>query len=468
MKNAKGIPVQLLYNLVLPLIGLASLPVWLAAFAVRPKLAKGLGQRLGFLPKSLRETIQAAPRPRVWLHAASVGEIAAIAPVARQLHDRNPQWSLLVSTMTQSGQEQAKRQIPFAAATLLLPLDFYGAARRVLNVAEPQLVAIAETELWPNFARQVKRHGSQLALINGRMSERSFSRYRRLQPLIRRLLERFDLLAVQTEKDQERFQALGANPQRVKVIGNVKFDVPVETDLEPLRAELRLAPDRPVWVAGSTRPGEEAIVVEAFQQVLAAQPSALLILAVRHLERIKEIQRLLGERRLAYALRSRVAKELLDFPVILVDTMGELAKFYGLANVAFVGGSLMPFGGHNPLEPAAWGVPVLVGPHTEHFSQAVAALTAAGGAQVVTQASDLAQAVIRLLADSREAKRRGGKARDVVAASQGGAVETVEMLQKLMLIKQWAGEVRRWRQESLAQAPRPAAVEKLPEDWPEW
>jgi 3-deoxy-D-manno-octulosonic-acid transferase len=460
--------VHLLYNLLLPVVGLLGLPVWLAALAVRPRLARGLGQRLGFLPKALREVIQAAPRPRVWLHAASVGEIAAIAPVARLLHERDPQLSLVVSTMTQSGQEQARRQIPFAAAILLVPLDFPGAVRRSLRLAEPQLVAIAETELWPNFVRRAKRQGSQLALINGRMSERSFRRYRRFRPLLRRLLERFDLLAVQTEKDQERFQALGANPQRIKVIGNVKADAPVEADLAPLRAELRLDPERPVWVAGSTRPGEEEIVLEAFQEVLRAQPSALLILAVRHLDRVREIQRLLGEKRLAYALRSRVSKELLDFPVILVDSMGELAKFYGLGTVAFVGGSLMPFGGHNPLEPAAWGVPVLLGPHTEHFAQAASSLVAAGGAQVVNQAQDLAQAVIQLMSHPREAKRRGKQARQVVASSQGAAVETVELLQKLMLIKQWAGEVRRWRQESLAQAPRPAPSEKLPDDWPEW
>lgn len=459
---------HLWYNLLLSILGLLGLPLWLVLLAVRPQLGRGLGQRLGFLPKSLRELIQDAPRPRVWLHAASVGEVAAIAPLARLLHERDPQLSLIVSTMTQSGLEQARKQIPFAAATLLAPLDFPGAVRRSLGLAEPQLVAIAETELWPNFVRRAKRQGSQLALINGRMSERSFRRYRHFRTLLRRMLERFDLLAVQTEKDQERFQALGANPQRVKVIGNVKADAPLEADLAPLRAELRLEPERPVWVAGSTRPGEEEIVLEAFQEVLKAQPSALLILAVRHLDRVREVQRLLGEKRLAYALRSRVSRELLNFPVILVDSMGELAKFYGLGTVAFVGGSLLPFGGHNPLEPAAWGVPVLVGPHTEHFSQAVAALVSSGGAQVVGQAQELAQAVIKLMSRPQEAKRRGKQAREVVTSSQGAAAETVELLQKLMLIKQWAGEVRRWRQESLAQAPRPAPTEKLPEDWPEW
>lgn len=458
----------LFYNIILYGLSLLLSPLLMLTLPFSPKWRKGIWSRLGWYPRKIRETFREMSRPRVWIHAASMGEIVAISPVARLLQERNPEMAIVISTATLTGYMHAQAKMPFAAAVILAPLDYPGAVKRAMNMVEPNMVVIAETELWPNFIRQTKRRGSQLALINGRMSEKSFKRYALVKDLLRRMLDRFDLVAVQTEKDGERFRNLGANPQRLKVIGNVKFDVPSEAGLEQLREELRIAPGRPLWVAGSTRPGEEEIILDAFSQVLEQVPDTLLILAVRHLERLGEVKRLLVQRRLAFALRSHVSKELLDFPIILLDTMGELSKVYGLGQVAFVGGSLAPFGGHNPLEPATLGVPVLVGPHTEHFAQVSSILVERGGAQVVKNAEELARAVTTYLTHPDQVRHSGEQAKQAVAAYQGAAMQTVDLLQKLMLIKQWAGEVRRWRQESLQTNAYPSQQETLPDDWPEW
>jgi 3-deoxy-D-manno-octulosonic-acid transferase len=457
------------YNLVLRLGSVLLSPVWVPAALFARQVRTGLGTRLGFPPRVLREALGDLPRPRVWFHAASVGELSAIAPVAAAFQERMPNAVLMVSTMTLNGLALAAERVPSAARTFLVPLDLRGAVRRMLRWVEPDLLVIGETELWPNLVREAKRRGCQLALVNGRLSERSHDRYRRVRGLMRQVLGRFDLLAVQTERDAERFLSLGANPQRVKVTGNVKADQDGPgADLDALRAELRLTPELPVWVAGSTRPGEEALVLEAFAQVRTQVPEAVLILAPRHLERLREVERLLAEHKLAFSRRSRVPGELLAFPVILLDTLGELARIYGLGRVAFVGGSLVPQGGHNPLEPAVLGVPVLFGPHTEHFAQTAEVLQRKGGARTVADAGELARAVTALLQDPEEARRRGELARRAVSSQRGAAAATAELLQKLMLIKRWSSEVKGWRAEAAAGAQRSGGKDISLEDWPEW
>jgi 3-deoxy-D-manno-octulosonic-acid transferase len=237
-----------------------------------------------------------------------------------------------------------------------------------------------------------------------------------------------------------------------------------------LSSELRLSRSRPVWVAGSTRPGEEEIILDAFALVRAQVPDAVLILAPRHLERLGEVEKMLLARRLEFTTRSRVPTELLDFPVVVLDTLGELAKIYGLGRVAFVGGSLAPWGGHNPLEPAGLGVPVLFGPHTEHFSKAADILLERGAAAVVHDARDLAAAVLVFLLDPEASRRQGELAREAVASHRGAAGQTATLLQKLMLIKRWGSEVKNWRSETLAGASsKPAgSPSAMLDDWPEW
>jgi 3-deoxy-D-manno-octulosonic-acid transferase len=457
-----------LYNTLLRLSTLLAFPFLLLALVFSSKVRKGFGARLGFHSRKVKEDFQEMARPRIWIHAASVGELSAIAPVARALKERNTDMSIVVSTMTVTGLEQARKKIPFASAIFLMPLDYSGIVKRMLDRIEPNLLVIAETELWPNLLRQTKRTGCQLALINGRISERSFRRYKWFRSIMQQMLERFDLIAVQSAQDFERFRQLGANPQRLKIIGNVKFDAETGHNTQKLREDMRLPADRPIMVAGSTRPGEEEIIIAAFQKIQVAVPNVVLILALRHLERLGDIERMLSQQRIAFTHRSRINKELLDFPVILLDTMGELADMYGLGQVAFVGGSLLPFGGHNPLEPASLGVPVILGPHTQHFAEVTELLLKHQGVLVVSNADEMAKEVTELLQKPERAIQQGQRAKQAVTACQGTAAQTVELLQKLMLIKRWAGEVRQWRKETLHTSAYNSQQETLPDDWPEW
>jgi 3-deoxy-D-manno-octulosonic-acid transferase len=458
------------YNLILKILACTAGPWVLLALLFFPKGRQGFWARLGFYSREQREAFGELPRPRVWFHAASVGELSAIAPIAAALKERQPNMAIVVSTMTLNGYGLIEEKIPAVAQKILVPLDFPGAVRRALRCVEPDILVIAETEIWPNLLNQAKRFGCQLALVNGRMTEKSFSRYRRLGSWLREILDRFDLLAMQSQADAERYQRLGANAQRLKITGNAKFDASLIELPQALMQELRLSPEQPVWVAGSTRPGEEEIILDAFAQIKKQVPEAVLILAPRHLERLPEVEKMLLARRLEFMYRSRVASELFDFSIIVLDTMGELVKIYGLGRIAFVGGSLVPLGGHNPLEPAGAGVPVLFGPHTEHFVKGAEVLLERGGGQVVRNADELARAVLDCFQDPEAAKRRGESARQAVTAHRGAAGQTAALLQKLMLIKRWGSEMKNWRSEN----PSPFSPKKtgnqgvMLEDWPEW
>ncbi len=437
-----------MYNI---LWGMATAVVtpFLPFLLISKKIRTGLTNRFGYIPKDKLARLKQLPEPRLWFHAASVGELSVVAPIVRHLKQRNAALSIVVTTMTTSGLDHVARKIPEVDVAFLAPLDYPAAVRKVVHQIQPALMVVAETELWPNLILTVKSSGSQLALVNGRLSEKNVKPYRLLGNLMRRTLEKFELLTIQSESDAQRFIALGANPQRIKIVSNVKSDQTTAQSAVDFRRLLRLKPDQPVWVAGSTRPGEEAQIIDAFKQVRQAMPEAVLILAPRHLNRLKEIERLLMEKQQAFTYRSRLEEEMIDFPVIVLDTMGELAALYGCAQVALVGGSLAPFGGHNPLEPALQGVPVVVGPHMNHFAKSTEMLLQAKGALQVEDGEQLAQAVIRLLTHPHEAKAMGRRAHGAVASTQGSAMQTAEMLLKLMLIKRWSLEVKSWRQESV-------------------
>jgi 3-deoxy-D-manno-octulosonic-acid transferase len=375
----------------------------------------------------------------------------------------------VVSTMTASGFKVAKERVPGAAEKIFVPLDLPGAVRRALRRIEPDLLIVAETELWPNLILETKRAGCQVTMINGRISEKSSQRYAWMKSLTADMLQAFDLLAVQTEADARRFVALGAKAPRIKVTGNIKNLGSPQVPGDQLAAELRLKPGTPVWVAGSTRPGEEEIILEAFSRVRAQVPDATLILAPRHLERIGAVEKILRERQLPYVRRTAMFQELLNWPVILLDTLGELAQIYGLGTVAFVGGSLVPQGGHNPLEPAVAGVPVIMGPHHENVTEPMNFLQQAGAAQVAGDAETLAAAVSACLLNPETARARGEQGRRAAASRQSAAGQTVELLQKVMLIRRWGTEVKNWRSEgTTAAGTRAGANDPWLEDWPEW
>ncbi len=378
----------------------------------------------------------ACGEPRIWAHAASVGEVGALRAVMAGLLGERPGATLVVTTMTAAGRDAARRTIPGARAHLLAPLDCRRALRAFLGAIRPTLVLIAETELWPNYFIESRRAGERLAIVNGRISERALGRYRYIRPLLRQALACADLILAQTEDDARRFLALGAPAGRIKVTGNTKFD-PASLADAPLRAELAaFAPACPLLVAGSTAPGEEQIVIAAWRELRGRFDQLALALAPRHLERIAEVEEILRAAQLEYLKASAAEAGAGATPrVLLLDTMGELRAMYGRAAIAFVGGSLLPGrGGQSLAEPAAAAVPVLFGPFHESQRAVASALLEARAGAVVRDAAELARAAASLLGDEAERLAAGHRARAVVARMAGGVGATLMHLRPLISV----------------------------------
>jgi 3-deoxy-D-manno-octulosonic-acid transferase len=372
--------------------------------------------------------------PRIWAHAASVGEVGALRAVVTALMRERPGATLVVTTMTAAGRDAARRLLPGARAHLLAPLDCRRALGPFLDAVRPTLVLIAETELWPNYFIESHRTGARIAIVNGRISERALARYRYVRPLLREALCSADLVLAQTDDDARRFLTLGAAPSRVIVTGNTKFDLE-SLSAAPLRPELEaFAPGCPILVAGSTAAGEEQIVIDAWRELRVRFGQLALVLAPRHLERAAEIERLLRAARLEYS-KSSAPDAGIDGTsrLMLLDTMGDLRAMYGRGAAAFVGGSLVAGrGGQSLAEPAAAGVPVLFGPFHENQRVIAAALMEARAGAVVHDATELTQAVAAFLGDESERLAAGRRARAVVERMAGGVAATLIRLRPLI------------------------------------
>ncbi|MDE2179228.1 MAG: 3-deoxy-D-manno-octulosonic acid transferase [candidate division NC10 bacterium] len=424
------------YSLLLTLVLLAWSPSILLRTLRSPRYREGWRERLGRYPEVLLARLQTAPP--VWIHAVSVGEVGAASILANRWTARRPTLPLLVSTVTVTGREVAGRSLPRAAAVVYFPIDLPMVVHRALATVKPRLILLTETEIWPNFLRVCAASKVPVAIINGRLSERSFSRYRLVRPFIRRVLQCVDLFCMQTDVDAERILALGASPERVHVVGNLKFDAAPHADVSALaeqwRRELQIEAQRPVLVAGSTHEGEEEIVLTAFRRLRDEFADLLLILAPRHPERVAQVETMVAAHGLAAVRRSALGqgsngpKE-----VILVDTVGELSALYAVGSISFVGGSLIPRGGHNLLEPALHGRPVLFGPHMENFMEASAYFVERGAAIQVSDAADLATQLARLLRDPIARERMGQAAMTALAAHQGACERTMTLLERIVL-----------------------------------
>jgi 3-deoxy-D-manno-octulosonic-acid transferase len=403
----------------------------LLARAVRAgRYREGLGQRLG---RALPALPQAADgRGPIWLHAVSVGEATAARPLVARLRAARPEIPVVVSTVTDTGQAVARSQLP-GVPTFYFPLDFAGPVARALSHVRPRLVVLMETELWPTFLLTCRRRGIPVLLANGRISRRSFARYARARALLGPTLTAIAAFCMQTREDAERIIALGADPARVAVLGNVKYDLAPGA---PARAaDLGLAAGAPLLVAGSTHRGEEEAVLGALALGREVAPGLRLLVAPRHPERAREVEGLVRRAGHAGVLRSALpggARAADGAPVIVLDTVGELAGIYALATLAFVGGSLVPWGGHNPLEPAAWGCPVLFGPHMENFGEMAEAFLARGGAIRVADAAALGATVRALLADPQRRESLGRAAAGVLAEHRGAAGGIVRAIEALL------------------------------------
>ena len=379
----------------------------------------------------------APARPHgVWIHAVSVGEVQACAPLVGVLRQRYPELPLTVTTVTPTGAARARALFGGAAQVRYVPFDLPGAVRRFFARVQPRLAVIVETELWPNLYRECARRRVPLVLASARLSARSVGRYRRLGALFRDTLSQAAVVAAQGTLDAERFQALGADPASTHVTGNLKFDfrLPPRTVERGARLREQYAPARALWVAGSTHGGgEEQALLEAQRRVRALHPEALLVLAPRHPQRFAEVAALLHQTGASFVRRSQgAAAAAQTCAVLLLDSLGELLDFYAAADVAFVGGSLVPIGGHNLLEPAALGVPILTGPYNSNGEEIARLLIAGGAAEVVRDAATLGARVSALLANPQARVRIGAQGRASVDSNRGALGKLLGLIEPLL------------------------------------
>ena len=372
--------------------------------------------------------------PRGWVHAVSVGEAIAAAPLVDGLRHAYPALPLVVSTVTSTGARVVDERFAGIASHRYFPLDFPSAVRRTVAAIDPAFFICMETELWPNTLRALAERGVPTMIANGRLSDRSFRRYRLVRSALRSVLAGITVFGMRSDEDARRVIALGAPPERVVVTGNLKNDAPVDAAgaADLWRRLLGMPREQRVWIAGSTHRGEEEAVLTAHAAAASEHPGLALVIAPRHPERVDEVQGLLTARGFRSVRRSVLPTGRTTGAIIIVDTVGELAHMYALADVVFVGGSLVPRGGHNVLEAAQRRKPVLMGPHTDNFRDAAGLLTTSGGAVVVRDAASLSLELRRLLADPELAARRGEAGFDAVAAHHGAVRQTLELVARFL------------------------------------
>ena len=420
----------LIYSALLAAALLVSLPYWLLEWVRHGKYSAGLGERLGRVPRRLAPQPN---RPAIWIHAVSLGEVLAVSGLVEELRKRFPKHRVVISTTTDTGQKLARTRFG-AESVFYFPLDFAFAIRPYLAALRPELMVIAETEFWPNLLRLAHRSGARIAIVNARISDRSWPGYRRFRHFLVKILPQIDLFLAQTAEDANRLQDIGAPSERIEVTGNLKFDMLAPLAL-PIVASLRACfqsnNSGPVIVSGSTVDGEERLLLHAFANVLASHPGAVMILAPRRPERFNEVAELLQVLGMKFWRRSLWSGDPIVGGVLLLDTIGELAALYALADVAFVGGSLVPRGGHNIIEPALHGVPVVVGTHTENFRDMVALFQSRDAVRIVGPA-ELPLVLMELIASPAERESLGRRAAETLQSQMGATVRTVQALAKLL------------------------------------
>jgi 3-deoxy-D-manno-octulosonic-acid transferase len=419
------------YSILLTLASILALPWFLWKGRATGKYLRTFQERMGRLPVYLNVDGDRS----IWIHAVSVGEVLAARPLVATLRQRLPGYRIFVSTTTMTGNAVAKKSIRGIDGLLYAPFDFPHPVRHALEVLNPSVLVLVETELWPNLIHEAHRRGTRVAVVNGRLSPRSFPRYRRIRRLLRPVLAEVDAFLMQGEPHAERIRELGAAPERVQVTGNLKFDA-----VEPSRLPERLArllvggaEKRPLWVAGSTVEGEEPLVLSAFHRVRERVPRARLLVAPRHPERFASVPGLIeasGFRCLRRSTLDPAAWQ--GDEVMLLDSLGELAQVYALASVVFVGGSLVSSGGHNILEPAVAGKAVLVGPHMENFQEIANEFRGAQALVQVASAEELGSEVAALLLDERRRGGLGERARELVDRNRGAVARSADALAALL------------------------------------
>lgn len=452
----------LVYSFALLLLFIALLPFFLLQAARHGKYIGSFKQRMGSLPKAVR----ANGDRTIWVHAVSVGEFLAARALIDRLTNDLPGFRIVVSTITHTGQALAESRSDKFAGTFYFPFDWCFSVRRALDWVRPSMVIVLETELWPNFLRECRKRGVPALLVNGRISVRSFRRYRKASAFIRRVINDLSLMIMQSEDDAERARALGAQPSRVLVCGNLKYEATfselgsrdrsllegARSDLNEQRAsaaaqeideQFDLSACQQLIVAGSTASGEEEILLNCLRGIRQHRglENARLLLAPRHPERFDEVARLIARSGFTFGRRSETPLSASQPDVILLDTIGELASLYRFAAVVFVGGSLVPRGGHNIIEPAAFGKPIVVGRHTENFRQIVADFQKAKAVLQIDAAAEQAPRVLthelsRLLSNREDADKMGVRARSILIANRGAGDCAVAAIKRILMAEQ--------------------------------
>ncbi len=425
-----------IYSAVLAFVLVLTLPYWLLQMMRHGKYRAGLRQRFGNVPSALAAS---GAKPAIWIHAVSVGEVVASSAVITALRQKFPAHRVLVSTTTSTGQKLAAQRFG-AENVFYFPLDFSFAIQTYLDALHPELVVVAETEFWPNFLRLAKNSGARIAVINCRISDRSLPGYKRMRfwfpRLLKRTLDNVDCFLAQTEEDRKRLIEIGAAESKVTVAGNLKFDT-VAPPSPPIVASLRESFSQsgagPILVCGSTLEDEEGTLLSAFRNILVDHPKAVMILAPRHPERFSEVAGLVEKLGFRMVRRSLWSGDPIAGDVFLVDTIGELAALYSLATVAFVGGSLVPRGGHNILEPALYGVPIVTGNHYENFRDIVNYFASRNAVRIVGLA-ELPLVFMELIENSEERAALGRNALAALESQRGATDRAVLALQQLMSV----------------------------------
>ena len=424
----------LLYSFLTAVAFAVAAPYFLYQALRHNKYVGSIGQRLGYLPVSFNLDGDQS----IWVHAVSVGEVLSARPLVSELHVRYPKLRLFLSTTTLTGQQLARRSVSDVDAVFYFPFDWTFTARRTLDIVRPRVFIMTETEIWPNLLRECRKRGVKTVMVNGRISYRSFPRYRLIRPFMKRVLGDIDRFCVQGEETLRRLVELGADPSRITVTGSLKFD---SLELSPIPGRgrervlrfFRIPAHRLVIVAGSTLKGEEEPVIRAFNRVRAAGVNALLVLAARHPERFDEVERLCRHEGLTVVRRTELpidAEPRAD--AVVLDTIGELAPLYQIATVVFIGGSLVPAGGHNILEPALYGKPIVFGPHMQNFGEIAETFLSNGAAVQVRTAGELEDTVLILIGDPVRRARIGAAARALVESNRGARDRTLAVIRDLL------------------------------------
>ncbi len=436
------------YDIIYILFALCYLPL----FLIRGKCHRGFLMRMGIFPQGAINKLK--EQKAIWLHTVSVGEAQAASSLVKNLKREYPDFRLVISTVTKTGNKIAQRLLDIPELAIYSPLDIGFVTRRAINFVNPRLFIIAETEIWPNLIINLAKKDIPVVLVNGRISRGSFRGYKIIRLFLKKIFQSFSLFCMQTKEDAQRIIELGADEKKVKVTGNMKFDIryPVSSIQYP---DLGLSKDEQLFIAGSTHYGEEKIILQVYKELIESHPSLRLLIAPRHIERVQKIERLvsefgfksqrisqldLNERRtrsdLAYAKASRHRQR----PILILNTIGQLKSLYAFADIVFIGGSLIPHGGQNPIEPAVFSKPIIFGPYMSNFSNIVEVFLNKKAAIMVKDIRQLKNTCIRLLNEPVLRKELGNRAKELVQENKGASLKNMELIRGLIINREGINE----------------------------